>query len=203
MCGARHRWDDEGVGLKRLRASLAALAPAAKASLGAGLETVSGAESDEERDRHSNLGPPWHHHGTASLSAPPLIRAPRARLVLWQVAAAISEAPAAAAAGAGAGAGARQQTGAGLIMEAEAALEVAERKAAAAAEATGVQAAVVEASKTREVSSSPAPSSELTSTSSPAPSPELTSGRSLHRWLVAPAPLPGPPPHTHTQRNHR
>ena len=57
MCGARHRWDDEGVGLKRLRASLAALAPAAKASLGAGLETVSGAESDEERDRHSNLGP--------------------------------------------------------------------------------------------------------------------------------------------------
>ena len=69
MRDARHRWDDEGVGLRRLRASLAALAPAAKASLGAGLETVSGAErdeeSDEERDRHSNLGPPWARYGSA------------------------------------------------------------------------------------------------------------------------------------------
>ena len=46
------RWNDEGVGLKRLRASLAALAPAAEASLGAGLETVSVAVSG----RCANLG---------------------------------------------------------------------------------------------------------------------------------------------------
>ena len=46
------RWNDEGVGLKRLRASLAALAPAAEATLGASLESVSGAV----RGRHLNLG---------------------------------------------------------------------------------------------------------------------------------------------------
>lgn len=132
------RWNDEGVGLKRLRASLAALAPAAEATLGASLESVSGAVSG----RHSNLG-------LTNLQ----VGRPCVRLVLCQVSGALSEAPAAAAAAVAGAAAARQETGPGVVLKAEAALEVAERVAAAAAEATGVQAAVVEASATREVSS--------------------------------------------------